>query len=228
MVSMSHPMRAHGKTLAASDHLRSSSSCINGVPLRELGRTRLFFAGRRDFSVAAKLRKVKKHEYPWPENPDPNVEGSVFNYLNRFKPLKEPPKPVILDFEKPLLDLQQKIDEVRKMANDTGLDFSDQITNLENKYQKSDGTPVLMRMEPEDIGLFFMVLWMTSTTVTNLMRCDFAAVVIGTEVGPIGTLHLEETKAIIDHIYEDPYGMTRKVNDVPRFDGRHDPNAFVD
>lgn len=138
MAAMSHPMRAHGKTLAASDHLRSSSSCINGVPLRELGRTRLFFAGRRrDFSVAAKLRKVKKHEYPWPENPDPNVEGGVFTYLNRFKPLKEPPKPVILDFEKPLLDLQQKVDEVRKMANDTGLDFSDQITSLENKYQEA-------------------------------------------------------------------------------------------
>lgn len=132
---MSHPMCAHGKTLSASDHLRSSSSCINGIPLRELGRTRLFFAGRRrDFSVAAKLRKVKKYERP---DPDPNAKGGVFSYLNTFKPLKEPPKPVILDFEKPLLDLQKKIDEVRKMANDTGLDFSDQITNLENKYQKA-------------------------------------------------------------------------------------------
>ena len=65
-----------------------------------------------DFTVAAKLRKVKKHEYLWPANPDPNVKGEVLSHLSQFKPLKEKPKPVTLDFEKPLVDLQKKIIDV--------------------------------------------------------------------------------------------------------------------
>uniref|UniRef100_A0A803N6M5 acetyl-CoA carboxytransferase n=2 Tax=Chenopodium quinoa TaxID=63459 RepID=A0A803N6M5_CHEQI len=90
-----------------------------------------------DLSVSAKLRKVKKHEYPWPEDPDLNVKGGILTHLSPFKPLKTKPKPVTLDFEKPLMDLQKKIIDVRKMANETGLDFSDQIASLENKYQQA-------------------------------------------------------------------------------------------
>ncbi|KAH1199239.1 Acetyl-coenzyme A carboxylase carboxyl transferase subunit alpha, chloroplastic [Glycine max] len=120
---------------SASDLLRSSTSGFNGVPLRTLGKGKLVLK-RRDFTVAAKLRKVKKHEYPWPPNPDPNVKGGVLSHLSMFKPLKEKPKPVTLDFEKPLVDLQKKIIDVQKMANETGLDFSDQILSLETKYQQ--------------------------------------------------------------------------------------------
>lgn len=136
MASISQAM---GKTLP-SDHLRSSKSCINGVPLslKELGRIRLLGAGKkRDLSIGAKLRKVKKHEYPWPENPDLNVKGGILSHLSPFKPLKEKPKPVTLEFEKPLLDLQKKIVDVRKMANETGLDFTDQISSLETKYEQA-------------------------------------------------------------------------------------------
>ncbi|KAI3443089.1 Ubiquitin thioesterase OTU1 [Psidium guajava] len=86
--------------------------------------------------VAAKLRKVKKHEYPWPEDPDPNVKGGVLSHLSPFKPLKEKPKPVTLEFEKPLMLFEKKIMDVRKMADETGLDFSDQIISLETKYQQ--------------------------------------------------------------------------------------------
>ncbi|KAK7294633.1 hypothetical protein RJT34_17523 [Clitoria ternatea] len=121
---------------SASDLLRSSTTGFNGVPLRTLGRERLAMR-RRDFTVASKLRKVKKHEYPWPDNPDPNVKGGVLSHLSPFKPLKEKPKPVTLEFEKPLVDLQKKIIDVRKMANETGLDFSDQIFSLETKYQQA-------------------------------------------------------------------------------------------
>lgn len=96
---------------SASDLLRSSTSGFSGVPLRTLGRSRLAIK-TRDFSVVAKLRKVKKHEYPWPDNPDPNVKGGVLSHLSPFKPLKEKPKPVTLDFEKPLVDLQKKIIDV--------------------------------------------------------------------------------------------------------------------
>ena len=107
-------MAASSASLAgasASDFLRSSTSSFNGVPLRTLGKGKLVLK-RRDFTVAAKLRKVKKHEYPWPPNPDPNVKGGVLSHLSLFKPLKEKPKPVTLDFEKPLVDLQKKIIDV--------------------------------------------------------------------------------------------------------------------
>ncbi|OIW07528.1 hypothetical protein TanjilG_14474 [Lupinus angustifolius] len=121
---------------SASDLLRNSTSGFSGVPLRTLGRARLVLK-KRDFTVSCKLRKVKKHEYPWPDNPDPNVKGGVLSHLSPFKPLKEKPKPVTLEFEKPLIDLQRKIIDVRKMANETGLDFSDQILSLESKYQQA-------------------------------------------------------------------------------------------
>ncbi|XP_075486050.1 acetyl-coenzyme A carboxylase carboxyl transferase subunit alpha, chloroplastic-like [Primulina tabacum] len=120
----------------ALDLHRSSNNGVFGVPLKALGRAKLG-AKRRAFTVSAKVRKVKRHEYPWPEDPDPNVKGGILSHLSPFKPLKEKPKPVTLDFEKPLMDLQKKIIDVQKMANETGLDFSDQIISLENKYQQA-------------------------------------------------------------------------------------------
>ncbi|CAH1445950.1 unnamed protein product [Lactuca virosa] len=121
---------------SASDLLRSSSNGINGIPLRTLGKGHVN-TGRKGLSITAKVRKVKKHDYPWPQDPDPNVKGGVLSHLSPFKPLKEKPKPVTLEFEKPLMDLQKKIIDVQKMANETGLDFSDQIISLENKYQQA-------------------------------------------------------------------------------------------
>ncbi|KAF4356978.1 hypothetical protein F8388_015954 [Cannabis sativa] len=136
MASVSHsPVAFTGKP--ASDLLRSSSNGVRGLPLRALGRTRLG-TGKRDLTiVAAKLRKTKKHDYPWSQDPDPNVKGGVLTHLSHFKPLKEKPKPVTLEFEKPLVDLEKKIMDVRKMATETGLDFSDQIIMLENKYHQA-------------------------------------------------------------------------------------------
>ncbi|KAJ0842681.1 putative acetyl-CoA carboxylase [Helianthus annuus] len=121
---------------SASDLLRSSMNGVNGVPLKTLGKGHVGH-GRKGLNIVAKVRKVKKHEYPWPQDPDPNVKGGVLSHLSPFKPLKEKPKPVTLEFEKPLMDLQKKIIDVQKMANETGLDFSDQIISLENKYQQA-------------------------------------------------------------------------------------------
>lgn len=64
------------------------------------------------FHVVAKIKKGKKHDYPWPDNMDPNISSGFLTYLSHFKPLAEKPKPVTLDFEKPLVDLEQKIIEV--------------------------------------------------------------------------------------------------------------------
>lgn len=132
-------MAASSASLAgasASDLLRSSTSGFNGVPLRSLGKGRLVLKSR-DFSVAARLRKPKKFDNPWPANPDPNVKGGVLSYLARFKPLEEKPRRVILDFEKPLADMQKKINDIQNMANETGLDFTDQIQLLETKHKQA-------------------------------------------------------------------------------------------
>ncbi|KAJ6742252.1 ACETYL-COENZYME A CARBOXYLASE CARBOXYL TRANSFERASE SUBUNIT ALPHA CHLOROPLASTIC [Salix viminalis] len=136
MASLSNSAVAFTGT-TASELLRSSKSGgVDGIPFRTL-RKAPFSVKTRDLSVVAKARKVKKHEYPWPEDPDPNVKGGVLTHLSHFKPLKGKSKPVTLDFEKPLVALEKKIIDVRKMANETGLDFSDQIASLENKYQQA-------------------------------------------------------------------------------------------
>ncbi|KAJ8749055.1 hypothetical protein K2173_013500 [Erythroxylum novogranatense] len=92
---------------------------------------------RRGFFVVARAKKWKKHDYPWPDDLDPNITGGHLRYLSHFKPLTEKPKPVTLPFEKPLIDLEKKLIEVRRMADETGLDFSDQIGALEKKYQQA-------------------------------------------------------------------------------------------
>ncbi|CAI9098385.1 OLC1v1035018C1 [Oldenlandia corymbosa var. corymbosa] len=140
MAAATHPSAPFTGNLvskpSASDLLRSSRNGVSGIPLRALGKAQIG-ARRRDLTVSAKLRKVKKRENPWPADPDPNVRGGILSHLSPFKPLKEKPKPVTLDFEKPLMDLQKKIIDVQRMANETGLDFSDQIISLENKYQQA-------------------------------------------------------------------------------------------
>lgn len=88
-------------------------------------------------SVVAKVKKGKKHDYPWPDDIDPDMKSGHLKYLSYFKPLEEKPKPVTLAFEKPLADLEQKTTEIRRMADETGLDFSDQINTLEIKYQQA-------------------------------------------------------------------------------------------
>ncbi|KAG9441158.1 hypothetical protein H6P81_017012 [Aristolochia fimbriata] len=88
-------------------------------------------------SIVAKIRKGKKHEYPWPDDIDPNIESGHLSYLSHFKPLAEKPKPVTLPFEKPLVDLEKKIIDVRRIADETGLDFTDQINSLERKYHQA-------------------------------------------------------------------------------------------
>ncbi|KAK4396154.1 Acetyl-coenzyme A carboxylase carboxyl transferase subunit alpha, chloroplastic [Sesamum angolense] len=115
----------------ASDLLRSSINGACGVPLRALGKAQLG-AKRRDFAISAKVRKVKKHDYPWPEDPDPNEGWSPYSPLT-FQAFKREAKAgnVITGFSPFYLLIQ-----VQKMANETGLDFSDQIISLENKYQK--------------------------------------------------------------------------------------------
>ncbi|KAF3775922.1 Acetyl-coenzyme A carboxylase carboxyl transferase subunit alpha [Nymphaea thermarum] len=139
MSSLPHfPATSSGRP--ASDLLRSSFT--DGMPLKTLGRASFWIRPRRlELSVLCmkKMRKVKKHDYPWPDpkDVDPDVKRGFTTYLSDFKPLAEKPKPVPLPFEKPLMDLEMKITDVKKMAEETGLDFTDQISLLENKYQQA-------------------------------------------------------------------------------------------
>ncbi|OMO78730.1 Acetyl-CoA carboxylase, alpha subunit [Corchorus capsularis] len=74
--------------------------------------------GKR-FRVVAKVKKGKKHDYPWPDDIDPNLKEGHLTYLSNFKPLEEKPKPVC------------------RLADETGLDFTSQIGDLEKKYQQA-------------------------------------------------------------------------------------------
>lgn len=111
MAAIPHSSVALAGTSASDLFMSSSGGCVNGVPLKALGRAR-FRTKRRELAVTAKLRKWKKNEYPWPEDADPNVKGGILTHLSSFKPLKQKPKPVTLDFEKPLVDLEKKIIDV--------------------------------------------------------------------------------------------------------------------
>nr|ACN65502.1 chloroplast carboxyltransferase alpha subunit isoform 2 [Brassica oleracea] len=141
MASMSHSSIAlGGASASASDYLRSSANGVTGVSLRALGRRAMVTATTRsnnNLYVTARLKKGKKFDHPWPANPDPNVKGGVLSYLSEFKPLGNAQKPVTLDFERPLVELEKKIVDVRKMAEETGLDFTEQIITLETKYRQA-------------------------------------------------------------------------------------------
>ncbi|KAF3960777.1 hypothetical protein CMV_014541 [Castanea mollissima] len=112
---------------SSSEANRNWSKAFEGSSIRS----------RNRFRITAKVKRWKNHDYPWPDDIDPNFPGSYLNFLSHFKPLSEKPKPVTLPFEKPLVDLEQNITDVRRMADETGLDFSDQIGSLERKYQQA-------------------------------------------------------------------------------------------
>ncbi|PKI39968.1 hypothetical protein CRG98_039631 [Punica granatum] len=117
------------------DLLRGSCGCLNPrwLKVSEGAETRRQKRSR----VVAKVKKGRKHEYPWPDNLNTNITSEHLTYLSHFNPLSEKLKPVTLPFVKPLIDLEKKIIEVCQMTDDTGLDFSDQIEALEGKYEQA-------------------------------------------------------------------------------------------
>ncbi|KAM5555245.1 acetyl-coenzyme A carboxylase carboxyl transferase subunit alpha, chloroplastic-like [Rosa sericea] len=125
--------RFSGKDVFAGELLGSSFTRANRIWSKESYRN----ISRNKFCIFAKIKKGKKYDYPWPDDMDPNISSGHLSYLSHFKPLTEKPKPVTLPFEKPLVDLEKKITEIRGMADETGLDFSNQIGQLENKYQQA-------------------------------------------------------------------------------------------
>lgn len=90
---------------------------------------------RNRFRVSAKVKRGKNHDYLWPDDIDPNFTGSYLTFLSRFKPLSEKPKPVTLPFEKPLVDLEQEIIEVRFSFWELHVN---KFVFLVNKFNKND------------------------------------------------------------------------------------------
>eukprot|EP01025_Chloroclados_australasicus_P017134 TRINITY_DN18725_c0_g2_i1.p1 TRINITY_DN18725_c0_g2~~TRINITY_DN18725_c0_g2_i1.p1 ORF type:complete len:513 (+),score=74.78 TRINITY_DN18725_c0_g2_i1:23-1540(+) len=57
--------------------------------------------------------------------------------INRFKPITDKaPNTAVLEFEKPLVELDKRIKEVRQVAEDNGVDVSEQVKELEERAQK--------------------------------------------------------------------------------------------
>ncbi|KAK1290412.1 hypothetical protein QJS10_CPB18g01533 [Acorus calamus] len=133
-LSISFAINGGKESLGSSDLVRTRLRGISGFWWRKPVRDGVWRDCR--FDVSAKIKKGKKHDYPWPEDIDPNLKSGYLKYLSRFKPLAEKPKPVTLEFEKPVIEIEKKISDVRKMADETGLDFSEQIKELERKYQQ--------------------------------------------------------------------------------------------
>lgn len=101
--------------------LQSSRSCaVTGqlLPFRTSVATekKRWLRQQQQLTISAKITKGKKsseREYPWPEKIPAGAEmDGALAFLNRFKPLPNKPKPFPLPFEHPLIDLENKIDEV--------------------------------------------------------------------------------------------------------------------
>lgn len=59
------------------------------------------------------------------------------SFLSRFGPITEKPENnTVLDFEKPLVELDNRIKEVRKVAEENGVDVSGQIKELEERAKQ--------------------------------------------------------------------------------------------
>jgi hypothetical protein len=69
--------------------------------------------------VVARLKGKKKHDRPWPDlnSIDPEWKTEYLMHLSPYKPLKEKPRMLHLQFEKPLLKLRKRIDEVKKPSS---------------------------------------------------------------------------------------------------------------
>eukprot|EP00271_Cylindrocystis_brebissonii_P018545 TRINITY_DN531_c0_g4_i1.p1 TRINITY_DN531_c0_g4~~TRINITY_DN531_c0_g4_i1.p1 ORF type:complete len:518 (-),score=81.83 TRINITY_DN531_c0_g4_i1:905-2458(-) len=91
--------------------------------------------------VTAKIRKTKRApmdpDYPWPDKYKAEEHGFLA-FLSKFKsqaPTKKG-KLMTLPFEKPLVELESKVEEVRELAKKTGMDFTEQIKELEGKCEQ--------------------------------------------------------------------------------------------
>lgn len=104
------------EVVLASNFLKGKIMSLNMCVLRPLERS-MVRRNRKRMNIVAKVKKGKSHDYPWPDDIDPNLTSGHLKYLSHFKPLEDKPKPVTLAFEKPLVDLELKIIEVSNLTS---------------------------------------------------------------------------------------------------------------
>ncbi|CAI6004595.1 unnamed protein product [Closterium sp. NIES-65] len=128
----------HGDALGQS--LRSSNSVSLPIP-KALPAGQILPGGSapQKLQIQAKILKTKRAprdpDYPWPDKYNAEEKGFLA-FLSKFKDVAKPTKPMALPFEKPLVDLEKKIEEVRQLADKTGMDFTDQVQELQDKYEQ--------------------------------------------------------------------------------------------
>nr|BBG67101.1 acetyl-CoA carboxyltransferase subunit alpha [Gnetum ula] len=120
---------------------QASSSVSLPVPTLQIKTMQIRRPGHASkiITAAFKIKKGKKgpeKEYPWPQKVSVHSKDGNLAYLSRFKPLPIKQKLVTLPFEKPLADLDRQVTEVRELAIDTGMDFTQQIDDLEARYDQ--------------------------------------------------------------------------------------------
>jgi len=57
-------------------------------------------------------------------------------------------KAVILDFERPLVEMEQRIRQIEQMAQESGVDVSDRVSQLVNNYRQLR-QEIFTRLTPE-------------------------------------------------------------------------------
>ncbi|CAI5462736.1 unnamed protein product, partial [Closterium sp. Yama58-4] len=128
----------HGDALGQS--LRSSNSVSLPIPKASpAGQILPGGSAPQKLQIQAKILKTKRAprdpDYPWPDKYNVEEKGALA-FLSKFKDEAKPTKPMALPFEKPLVDLEKKIEEVRQLADKTGMDFTDQVQELQDKYEQ--------------------------------------------------------------------------------------------
>ncbi|KAM4105143.1 hypothetical protein ACJW30_06G210700 [Castanea mollissima] len=112
---------------SSSEANRNWSKAFEGSSIRS----------RNRFRITAKVKRWKNHDYPWPDL-EQNITDVRFSFLELH--VNEPSQVTDLKYSVPfiylLLNLRSFL-QVRRMADETGLDFSDQIGSLERKYQQA-------------------------------------------------------------------------------------------
>nr|ASZ00170.1 acetyl-CoA carboxylase subunit alpha [California macrophylla] len=147
------PMSLTGQPkMAASDLLRSSSSGIFGTPLNISTQPRLGMRSitSRESSVSTvtanlfdkfNFKKLNFNLFKKRTPPKPVVvEGpqKFPDHFTDFKPLKEKRKPIRLAFEKPLIEIEEKIAELKKICADAGFELPRRtIRAIEGRYEQA-------------------------------------------------------------------------------------------
>lgn len=115
---MQTPCSAPDNRTSLFSHLSSRHSfCPDAIPTMHISQKQTTTSADR-LTVSAKIRKTKRApmdpDYPWPEKYKAEEEGFLAFLSRKFREnTKEKSKPMVLPFERPLVDLENKIEEVR-------------------------------------------------------------------------------------------------------------------